>query len=997
MRLTGLLFRICFGFMLLTPQAEGQALFSNAIEKANTLISTGEFDSAYQLLHTWPNTADLSQGDNFELSMLKTMSSLEARRGKSTREAMAELEQVILTTPQAIVNKPEHRLTLSEIYFKQGQNHKGCTCLETIPVAGIQPSSALYVRYLFLTGICYSGQNTDSAVAYLQAALDLLNENKSGPSWLEAKIRRALGNELRDRDPEAAVQYYLKDAQILEMIFTPGHLEIAGAHYNAANVYFSLMEYTRALEEYKIAYPGFSKRYQPGDRYMRFINEAIGDMFWELGQKDSALVYYDRSVIGEDPVNHDHGEKLNASADSLLRSGFTNQALKYYRSALAFRQEQFGTQHPLTGACNNFVARVYQRQGQTEEAMRIYQQSLMGFSADFLDTSLYSNPTLTQMHIGSEQYALEALLAKAEGFVKRYNRTQTEKDIDAAQQTIDLCLSLIERSRSFPLTEGSRMFRSDMAQPVYALAVRMQILRYNGTKDEQYLQFAFQTLEKSKAYTLVQAMQYDAKAYRDLPAHMLEREKAMKKAIADYSGKIVREEKRCDETRDKKLVTWKNELEKLYSEYSAFLRTVKSSFPAYYSMRHSMDVVSLSELQKIIGRETLVLSLFQGEDVLSLFAVTRDSAIVREFPIDSLFLKRTETLLQLLKAPAAGGLHQKESWQEICSLIYSTCFAETIEMFRDKKRLIVLPDGVMAYFPFELFIAAGYTDVHSSEALNVLQSLAISYAHSATVLAESIRQPMTGINSFTGIAPSYGGINENMLRGSNQLKYNILEVNQLALLFRRPKIYTGELSHDLFLEKCASAEILHLAMHAEIDPEEPMLSAFLLGTGPEENQKVYAYEIQSRSLQARHAVLSACNTGIGQMRKGEGMMSLSRCFQYAGCQSMVVSLWPVDDLATSELMHYYYTHLLAGLPKDVALQRAKLDFLHHADPATSHPYYWAGFVIIGNTDPIRVADPMKWWVWIALVGAGLVLLFSLKKLLKSTHRRKVSPLNKQMI
>ena len=912
------------------------------------------------------------------LVLTKSMTALDARMGKAARQSIARLEKLIPLTPIEFLHKPEHQLTLAEIYFRLGRNVEGCEILKSIASVNIAQPSLLFVRYRFLEGTCHSGEDPDSVIACYQSALDQLMATQTQGTWLEIKIRRGLGNVLRNRDPEAALKYYLREAEILDQVFIPDHIETAGAHYNAGNVYFELLDYTQALSEYKKAYPGFAKRYQPADRYMRFINEAIGDMFWELGQKDSSLIYYDRSVIDEDIVNNDTGEKMKDAGDSLMKSGLTDNALKYYRSALAFRKDQFGIQHPLTGACNNFIARVYQRHGHTEEAMRIYQESLQGFASDFSDSSLYSNPALNQIEIGSELFAIEAFMAKADGFIERYNQYTSTKEIDAAQHSIDLCMQLIERSRAFPVSEGSKLFLSDMAHPVYERAVHIALIRYQATNDKIYLHSAFEASEKSKAYTLVQAMQFEAKGYRDLPKQVLMREKELKMAITDYGGKIVREEKRCDETRDKKLASWKNKLDQLYSEYSTFLRQLRIDYPEYYSMRHSMDVITIPALQEIIQEETIVMSLFQGENRLTVFGITKGSALVFEFPIDTSYLKSAETLLLQLKAPATNDLSDRASWQSICQHFYDAYFKMLLDQLPGKNKLIVLPDGVLAYIPFEILLQPLPIRQQSNLAFTMLENYAISYSPSATVLAHSVQAKQGSISSFSGFAPPYGGSTGTATHGSQWLKYNIAEVENLSLLFRKSKLYTGKIARDQFLDKSASAEILHLAMHTEIDSDEPMLSYFLLSDEEGEEHKVYAYEIQSRTMHAQHAVLSACNTGIGQLRKGEGMMSLSRCFQYAGCQSMVVSLWPVDDLATSELMQYYYTHLLKGLPKDIALQKAKLDYLIHADPATRHPYYWAGFVLIGNTNPIRISEFPIWWVLIGLCAVSLLIWLYLK-------------------
>jgi CHAT domain-containing protein len=293
---------------------------------------------------------------------------------------------------------------------------------------------------------------------------------------------------------------------------------------------------------------------------------------------------------------------------------------------------------------------------------------------------------------------------------------------------------------------------------------------------------------------------------------------------------------------------------------------------------------------------------------------------------------------------------------------------------------------MLTYIPFEILLASQYPEDGSYGEKDLFGNYTVSYAASATILAECMKSPTRRISSFTGIAPNYSGTQVQALRGARSLKYNKTEIVQLGKFFRNAKLHTEGLRHDFFLEQCSDAEILHLAMHAEIDEEDPLLSSFLLGDEDAPDQRVYAYEIQSRSMSATHAVLSACNTGIGRLRKGEGVMSLARCFQYAGCPSLVVSLWPMDDLATSELMQYYYMHLKQGEDKDKALRNARLDYLQHADPATRHPFYWAGFVIIGNTDPLAISSNKRWWTWMIAVGIllAVVVLWQRRRLLHRT-------------
>jgi CHAT domain-containing protein len=130
-----------------------------------------------------------------------------------------------------------------------------------------------------------------------------------------------------------------------------------------------------------------------------------------------------------------------------------------------------------------------------------------------------------------------------------------------------------------------------------------------------------------------------------------------------------------------------------------------------------------------------------------------------------------------------------------------------------------------------------------------------------------------------------------------------------------------------------------------------------------EDGLLHAYELYNLRLPADLAVLSACNTGFGRLQAGEGVMSLAHAFRYAGCRSIVMSLWPAEDESTAFIVERFYAHLAGGLPKDEALRLARLDYLDQADPLRAHPYYWTHLVAMGDMTPLRKnKSPSLWWI-----------------------------------
>jgi CHAT domain-containing protein len=171
--------------------------------------------------------------------------------------------------------------------------------------------------------------------------------------------------------------------------------------------------------------------------------------------------------------------------------------------------------------------------------------------------------------------------------------------------------------------------------------------------------------------------------------------------------------------------------------------------------------------------------------------------------------------------------------------------------------------------------------------------------------------------------------------------------------------------------------ILHLGTHAEMNATNPMYSRLVLSKqgesgGADEDGYLHAYEIYELDLRAQLAVLTACETGTGQNEAGEGVRSLGYGFAYAGCPSLVMSLWNIDEKVSSQIITRFYELLAQGVPKHQALRNAKLEHLAAAQGELSLPYYWAGLVLVGDVEPIELDRNWPWWT-VVLVVLGLLV------------------------
>jgi CHAT domain-containing protein len=212
-----------------------------------------------------------------------------------------------------------------------------------------------------------------------------------------------------------------------------------------------------------------------------------------------------------------------------------------------------------------------------------------------------------------------------------------------------------------------------------------------------------------------------------------------------------------------------------------------------------------------------------------------------------------------------------------------------------------------------------------------------------------------------------------------RLKYSGQEIEKISALFkpgRRETLLRAGASEENFKhQSLGDYRIIHFATHAFIDDKKPARSAIVLSLdqNPKEDGFLQMREVFNLKLRADLVVLSACQTGLGQLIRGEGIEGLSRAFFYAGASSVLLSLWAVNDQASYQLLERFYLHLRSANPVMDSLRQAKLELID--SDVLAHPYYWAGFVVAGNADTVIFPRSLHKWMLVTLsLCAGLAIL-----------------------
>jgi CHAT domain-containing protein/tetratricopeptide (TPR) repeat protein len=360
---------------------------------------------------------------------------------------------------------------------------------------------------------------------------------------------------------------------------------------------------------------------------------------------------------------------------------------------------------------------------------------------------------------------------------------------------------------------------------------------------------------------------------------------------------------------------------------------------------------SVSNLQKKLRAVDLIVRYFITDSML--FAATITNKKIALYPLSNTTI--VNNLITKLKTEISS---ISNNYTTTSNHLYQLFIAK-LAIEESYKNIIIIPEGSINFLPFEMLYNA------TNKQFLVTQKN-ISYAYSLPLW-----QTQTIANSankkVVAFAPNYNLPNNTQALVTRSNNYDLVNARTEATTITN--IYNGKLfennfaSVDNFINSTGKYGIYHLAMHASMNNELPDQSHLTFAN----NQKVFFNQLYELNIPSSMMVLSACNTGIGALQQGEGVQSLSRAATYSGVQSTVFSLWEVPDKETSEIMIAFYKNLAKGQSKVEALANAKKTFLQK-NPAKQHPFYWAGFVLNGNTAPIKNSNN---WFWVLLPIAVL--------------------------
>jgi CHAT domain-containing protein len=801
----------------------------------------------------------------------------------------------------------------------------------------------------------------DQATKHCQISLQMA-EARGAKSNI-ASVNLSLGAiAFRRSDNEKAVEYFQKSALQFQALGNQQY-ELNSLQ-NVGNSYYRMGHFTAALQAYARVLPLAEAL---GDEliYARIL-ARISSIHLELGNSKLALETAQRSLVINEKlgIKAAMGSALTMISYIYRRANELERSLEYALKGLALAEEskdRFSTIESLIS-----IAASHLRLGNLKEAGDYYQRALsMAEPARQTDAVPNCLIGLSQVYLLQDkpaealEYAERSILSNRQFGNQGYLWLSLQyagralaalKKYEPARARFEEAIRVLESLRG-DLAASEVVTASYLSSRVEPYQHMAKLLLSQGKTAE-----AFHFAERSKARVLLDTLKA-GKADLTKAMSLAERQQEIKvrDALAAANSKLTRATQ-SGQTEPAQLAELKAAQEKARLAYETFEANLYAAHPELKVQRGEAQPIKVEELAALLpSADTALLEYLVTEDVTYLFTLTKAAHGVelKAFPIA---LKRAE-LAKLAdtfrRQLAARDFEYRASGRKLYDLLLAPAHAQ----LRGKAQLVVVPDNTLWELPFQALLTGANR--------HLIEDAAVSYAPSLTALRGMMARRKTSAATPRGLLALGNPALEDQIQAASVL---VLRDDKLAPLpeaereakalgalygATQSQVLIGAAAReDRFKAEAAKYDVLHFAAHGILNDASPLYSHLALSSGGADDGLLEAWEILKLDLRADLVVLSACETARGCFGAGEGIIGLSWAFFIAGAPTTVVSQWQVSSASTAQLMIEFHRQLKpaltqqkAELTRAGAMRAAALKLL--AAKETRHPFYWAGFVVIG--------------------------------------------------
>jgi CHAT domain-containing protein len=399
-------------------------------------------------------------------------------------------------------------------------------------------------------------------------------------------------------------------------------------------------------------------------------------------------------------------------------------------------------------------------------------------------------------------------------------------------------------------------------------------------------------------------------------------------------------------------------------ELDSIKNLIRAIKPDYYKLKYTPSLTTLREIQEILPNNKIILQYLTGENNTFLITISREKAQIKKLTLNTIELteKCNQYLSYLLLPlnPSTNSYRQNiNNYTSISHELYNILIDKKAISNPKVSHVIIAADGVLNDLPFETLLTSLPNNPTSFQKLPYfINEFAVSYIFSGTLYKKMKENSTKKRGKILAFAPDFDmefnapGYLSPIMNNKEEIKY----ISKLA----KTKMLIGKTSNKKsFLKYVNDYSVLHFATHGFSDNTQSnssYISFSQYGNEINPQEMLYIRDLYNYRINAEMVVLSACETNLGQYFRGEGIYSLARSFVYAGSHSVITSLWKVNQRSAAKTMEGFYKNLKYGMNKAEAMQKTKMDIIKK-DGIMAHPYYWAGFVVLGNEDALLLAKP----------------------------------------
>jgi CHAT domain-containing protein/tetratricopeptide (TPR) repeat protein len=569
---------------------------------------------------------------------------------------------------------------------------------------------------------------------------------------------------------------------------------------------------------------------------------------------------------------------------------------------------------------------------------------------------------------------LYPLQRKAEALFQQY---LLDKKVDHLLKSLKIYETLddyITRTRGLMTADESKFAYSEKVVSLYEKALLTAIAAYK-LDSKQYADYILRFMAHSKAAVLQESIQQDtAKRLANVSKTASDEEQSLKWEVAKARTDLSKADSAQQASAYRALLD-------ATENWERFIKRLELEYPIYYQSKYSgLKVLKINQLQNYLTEDRAIIDFFWGQKTLYTATITKNSFKMDTTAITPLLQSQIKNWVAALHADILNNSIKAQLTQYSYPL-YQQLLEKPVQNLPSNQviqRLTIIPDGVLNLLPFEALsqkpIPHGDSLLQKSTIAQLLVSkYAMSYAYSNTLLFGAPQAKREAPQDLGGFGINYEKEYENEdieKKASGRLRKAEKDVVDAQQWFSKSKIWT-ESTEDAhlksFYKNAPDCRILYLSMHGVLDDSFPLKSG-LLFTWRNRLQLLQLSDIQGLSLPYNDlTILSACNTSLGKESKGEGLISLSRAFSFTGTKSLLTTRWSLEENAGSAIIGAFLKYIKAGLPKDIALQKAKQDYLNKPNQTESllSPNFWAATVLVGDIDCLELSSaPNRCWIWL---------------------------------